>query len=104
MTPPPPSHRRVELIITLLVIAALAAFAIPRFLRAQRAAKERACLENIAAIQRDIEIFQLAGDESPPPSLDALYGPGKTSAAPPACPLKGRYTLAPGGGVACDHE
>ena len=97
------NYRRTEIIITLLVIVALAIFAIPRFIRAQRVAKEKTCHENVVSIERDIEIYQLAGDESLPASLDDVYGAGKVEASPPICPLKGEYRME-NGQVFCDHE
>lgn len=98
------AHRRVEIIIVLLVIAGLAAYSIPRHLRAQRVAREAACHANITAIEEAVDLHKLAYDDAMPLTLDALYGPGKVvkDAPMPACPLKGRYTLN-GGRVVCDH-
>ena len=96
------AHRRVEILIVLLVIAGLAAFSIPRYIKSLRVAKENACHANIAAIEKDIDVFRLAYDESMPPSLDALYGPGKVADAAPVCPLKGTYRLV-NDAVTCDH-
>jgi len=97
------NYRRTEIIITLLVIIALAFFAIPRFIKAQRVAKETACHENLVSIGHAIEVYQLAGDESLPASLEDVYGVGKAEASLPVCPLKGSYRLE-NGNVICDHE
>ena len=98
-----PVYRRTEVIITLLVILALAAWSIPRFIKARRVAKEQTCHENVLAIERDVEIFQLAGDESLPASLADVYKFGGVGEAPPVCPLKGIYRLENGKAV-CNHE
>ena len=97
-----PVYRRTEVIITLLVILALAAWSIPRFIKAQRETKEKICHVNRGEIERHVELYQLAGDESPPPSLDVLYGPGKVAEAMPECPFKGQYRLEDGK-VFCGH-
>ncbi len=95
-------YHRTEIVIVLLVIAALAALSIPCYRKAQRMTKERACHDNIASIERDVEVYQLAGDESLPASLDQLYGAGKVKDEIPLCPLNGHYSLA-NGNVVCDH-
>ena len=100
--PPTASHRRVEIVITLLVIAGLAAYSIPRFIKARRVATEAACHENIARIEKDIDVYQLAYDMAMPPSLDALYGKGGVGGAAPVCPLNGTYRLV-NGSVSCGH-
>ena len=98
------NYRRTEIIITLLVIAALAFFAVPRFVKAKRVAKEAACHENVVTIGHAVEVYQFAGDESLPASLNDVYGAGKVvNEAMPVCPLKGNYRLE-NGSVVCDHE
>ena len=97
------NYRRTEIIITILVIIGLALYAIPRFIKAQRVAKEKTCHENVVSIERDIEIYQLAGDESLPASLDDVYGAGRVGESIPVCPLKGAYRME-NGQVFCNHE
>ena len=97
------NYRRAEIIITVLVIIGLAIYAIPRFIKSQRVAKEKTCHENVVSMEEAIEIYQLAGDESLPASLDDLYGAGKAGKSLPVCPLKGRYRME-NGRVLCDHE
>jgi competence protein ComGC len=94
-----PVHRRVELIIVLLVIAGLAAYSIPRFFKARVVARDDTCHRNIVEIEKAVEVYQLAYDESLPPSLEALYGAGTML----VCPFDGRYSLK-AGKVVCDHE
>ena len=101
--PQTPVNRRAELLIVIAVIAALAANAIPRFLRARRAARERECRANIERIEKAVDVHQLAHDESMPSSLGALFGADGVEELMPACPLKGRYTLNDDGRVSCDH-
>ena len=96
------SRRRVETLIVLLVIIGLAAYSIPRFIAARRVANEKACHANFVLIEKDIEVYQLAFDESLPASLDDVYGIGKTAETPPVCPLGGSYRFE-NGQVSCSH-
>jgi len=98
-----PAHRRVEIIIVLLVIAGLAAYSIPRFFKAHNKNKDESCQLNITEIVKAMEEYELAYDEAPT-VLDALYGAGKVrESAMPVCPFNGRYSLR-NGQVLCDHE
>jgi len=103
MTHKKPAHRRVEIIIVTIVLIALAWFAIPYFFKAKVVSNENLCHRNIAEIAKDIEVYQLAYDESLPLSLDDVYGAGKTKESMPVCPFGGAYKL-DGGKVVCDHE
>ena len=108
MSPQNPVHRRVEIIIVLLVILALGAYSIPRFLRSRTGAKEEACRQNIVKIESAMDEYRLAGDDSLsyPFSMDEMYGDGKVREpeALPVCPLGGKYSLRANGHVVCDHE
>lgn len=99
-------YRLVEIIVVILTVAILAAYAVPRFLKARRVSEEKRCHDNILAIEETFDIHRLAtGDDALPASLADLYGPGKTEpdATFPVCPLKGHYLLASDGSVICDH-
>jgi len=101
----PPVYRRVELIIVFAVIAGLAAYSIPLFLRSRTGAKEEECRQNIVKIEFAMDEYQLAYEDAIPFSMDALYGGGKVREpeAMPVCPLNGKYSIR-AGKVFCDHE
>jgi len=94
----------VEIIIVLLVIAGLAAYSVPRFLRARTGTKEEECRKNIEKIEYAMDEHRLAYEEEDPYSMDALYGAGKVREpeAQPDCPLGGQYSIR-AGKVVCDH-
>jgi len=100
-----PAYRRVEIIIVLLVIAGLAAYSVPKFLRSRAGSKEGECRQNIVKIESAMDEYQLAYEESIPFAMESLYGDGmvREPEARPVCPLGGQYSIK-AGRVLCDHE
>ena len=94
----------IELLIVVLILAALSAIAIPRISQSAQNAKQNACDTNIDVINSAIEMYN-ADNNGYPANLalvtgDAAYFPDGA----PACPLAGSYAM---DGVkfrvSCDH-
>ncbi len=83
----------VELLIVVLILAALAAIAIPRISQSATTARQRACDTNVALVNTSIELYN--ADEDAYPSSLALVT-GETDYFPdgaPACPLATPYVM-----------
>jgi prepilin-type N-terminal cleavage/methylation domain-containing protein len=83
----------VELLIVVLILAALAMIAVPRIGQGAAAARIRACESNIATINGQIELY-ITQEEVPPPDFDTLannteYFPD----GPPQCPFSDGTTF-----------
>ena len=79
----------VELLIVVLILAALAAVAVPRISSSATSAKANACYTNIDILNGQIEIFTATTGSAPSPmtevSADTNYFPDGA----PACPVSG---------------
>ncbi len=94
----------IELLIVVLILAALSAIAIPRISQSAQNAKQNACDTNIDVINSAIEMYN-ADNSGYPATLNAVTGdPAYFPDNAPACPLTGTYTM---DGVtfrvSCDH-
>ena len=86
-----------------IILAALAAIAIPRITASAYSAKERACESNIEIMNTQIELWAVTNG-SYPATLAAItedtdYFPD----GPPVCPLSGTYSLNANDRVVCNH-
>ncbi len=98
-----------ELLIVVLILAALSAIAIPRITQSAQSAKQNACDTNVSVINSAIEMY--AADEGGAyPADDAAMQTvvtGNTDYFPdgaPTCPLSGTYTMAAGTKrMSCSH-
>jgi len=95
----------IELLIVVLILAALSAIAIPRISKSAQNAKQNACDTNVDVINSAIEMYN-ADNGSYPDKLDDVtkdkqYFPDGT----PTCPLGGKYTMDPTTHrVSCNHK
>ncbi|MFH1613912.1 MAG: prepilin-type N-terminal cleavage/methylation domain-containing protein [Planctomycetota bacterium] len=89
----------VELLIVVLILAALAAVAIPRITASAETAKKNACDTNVDLINAQIEMYR-ANNSAAPATLatvtgDTAYFPD----GPPVCPYGIAYVLGANGHV-----
>jgi hypothetical protein len=79
----------------IVVIAMLAAIAIPNFVRARQHALESSCRSNMRSIQaaKDVWMVEKRKDQNAIPSEDDLFGPTKYIPEKPTCPSQGVYSL-----------
>ncbi len=94
----------IELLIVVLILAALSAIAIPRISQSAQNAKQNACDTNIDVINSAIEMYN-ADNSSYPANLALVTGSlAYFPDGAPTCPLTGTYTM--DGAtyrVSCDH-
>ncbi len=94
----------IELLIVVLILAALSAIAIPRISQSANNAKQNACDTNIDVVNSAIEMYN--ADEGSYPSNLSDITDSKTyfPDGAPGCPLGGTYTM--DGStyrISCDH-
>src|SRR5579862_4898054 len=108
----------VELLAVVLVLAALAAVAIPLYTSQRKSAAGRTCKANLAAISASLSAFALRFNKYPADlaTVSSAYvadGSGGLIGAPeglaswPACPLGQAYTYTVAGGaatIACPND
>lgn len=99
----------IELLIVVLILAALSAIAIPRISQSAQNAKQNACNTNISVINSAIEMYA-ADNEGSYPTDDAdmkTKVTGDTDYFPdgaPTCPLTGTYSMnATTKRISCSH-
>lgn len=83
----------VELLIVVLILAALSAIAIPRISQSATSARTNACDTNISIMNSSIELYNAEEGEYPDNITDVT---GKTDYFPdgaPGCPLEGTYSM-----------
>jgi prepilin-type N-terminal cleavage/methylation domain-containing protein len=99
----------IELLIVVLILAALSAIAIPRISQSAQSAKQNACDTNVNVINSAIEMYAADNDGSYPADTAAMQTlvTGNTAYFPdgaPTCPLSGTYTMdATTKRVSCNH-
>lgn len=76
----------VEIMIVVLIIALLAAIAVPSFVRARDRARESACLNNLRLIDAAVETWAMAEEIANAETWEELRG-----GALPTCPSGGSY-------------
>ena len=94
----------VELLIVVLILAALSAIAIPRISQSATSAKNNACATNIDIMNSSIELYNAQEGAYPSALTDVT---GDTDLFPdgaPTCPNEGTYTMnGTSHRVSCDH-
>jgi len=81
----------VELLAVVLILAVLAAVAVPLYVSQRKSAAGRACKANLAAIASAVSAYAIRNGAYPD-SIATLVGQPEGLAAVPACPLGGAYT------------
>ena len=80
----------IEIMIVVAILSALAAIAVPNFLKYRRNSQASLCVSNLAAMQTAIEQCRFAGK---PVDEAHLFGTGAYIKAKPVCPSGGVYVL-----------
>jgi prepilin-type N-terminal cleavage/methylation domain-containing protein len=89
----------VELLIVVLILAALAAIAVPRIGQSAVNARRRACQSNISIINGQIELYHTQED-APPTDFDTLANnPAYFPSGPPKCPFGTLYVIGANGHI-----
>jgi general secretion pathway protein G len=83
----------VELLIVVLILAALAAIAVPRIGASAANARIRACQTNISIINSQLELYE--AEEGVPPSAigDVINSTDYFPDGPPTCPFGVAYAI-----------
>ncbi len=93
----------IELLIVVLILAALSAIAIPRISQSAQNAKANACDTNVDVINSAIEMYN-ADNAGYPAALNTVTGDlAYFPDGAPSCPLSGTYTMNAQYRVSCDH-
>jgi competence protein ComGC len=79
----------------IVVMAMMAAVAIPNFVKARNQAQYQSCQSNLKAIQGAKEVWKLENrkDDTAVPTDADLFGPAKPIQQKPTCPAGGIYSL-----------
>lgn len=97
----------IELMVVVLILAALSAVAIPRVSQSAKNAKQNACDTNIDMMNSAIEMYNADNGAYPSNLVDVVGSRDKVSDyfpdGPPRCPFNGEYTLGPNMKVTCSH-
>jgi general secretion pathway protein G len=95
----------IELLIVVVILAALAMIAIPRISQSSDNAKANACATNVDVINSAIEMFHVDSSTGAWPTVltdvtgSTTYFPDGT----PACPKGGTYTMGSNHRITCNH-
>jgi len=89
-----------ELLIVIIIAAALVAIVIPRIGGSVTNARVNACKNNIDAINRQIEVYKAKTDNWPTALTKVTENTDYFRDGPPKCPLGTAYTLGPNHRVA----
>ena len=94
----------VELLIVVLILAALSAIAIPRISQSATSAKSNACATNIDIMNSSIELYNAEEGDCPSALTDVTEDTDLFPDGAPTCPLEGTYTMSGTSyRVSCDH-
>ncbi|RKY10127.1 MAG: hypothetical protein DRP66_00475 [Planctomycetota bacterium] len=94
----------IELLIVVLILAALSAIAIPRISQSAQNAKQNACDTNVDVINSAIEMYNADTGGYPAAMSDVTGSATYFPDGAPTCPLGGTYTMDAGTNrVSCDH-
>ena len=89
------AHTRVELIVIVMIVAAvtLAAIAIPRMSRNSAAARTRTCQTNVAMMSTQLEVYYSENSSWPAALTDITNDPNYFPKGAPVCPAGGYYSI-----------
>jgi prepilin-type N-terminal cleavage/methylation domain-containing protein len=85
----------IELLIVVIILAALAAIAIPRMSQNTATARQRACYTNIATMNTQIELYNSEEEEYPDGLTDVTQNTDYFPDGEPNCPSGGTYSMDP---------
>ena len=93
----------IELLIVVLILAALSAIAIPRISQSATNAKTNACLTNLDVINSAIEMYNANESAYPSALSDVTTSNTYFPDGAPSCSLGGTYTLGANNRITCSH-
>ena len=93
----------IELLIVVLILAALAAIAIPRISQSATNAKTTACDTNVDLVNSAIEMYNADNGSYPAAMTDVTQSTAYFPDDEPICPLGGTYSMNANNRVSCDH-
>ena len=93
----------IELLIVVLILAALSAIAIPRISQSATNARQNACDTNVDVINSAIEMYNADTGGYPAALTDVTNNVNYFPDGPPACPLSGAYIMGANNRVTCNH-
>ena len=94
----------VELLIVVLILAALSAIAIPRISQSATNAKNNACATNIDIVNSAIELYNANESAYPDELTDVTADTDYFPDGAPACPRDGTYTMSgTSHRISCNH-
>jgi general secretion pathway protein G len=85
----------IELLIVVIILAALAAIAIPRMSQNSATARQRACHTNVATVNTQIELYDSEEEEYPGNLTDVTQNTAYFPDGEPNCPSNGTYSMDP---------
>lgn len=95
----------VELLIVVLILAALAAIAIPRVTQSAQTAKLKSCAANLSIMNSQIELNAANNNGTYISSLSTITSdPNYFPDGTPVCSLGGTYSLGSNHRVTCNHS
>ncbi|MCK4752921.1 MAG: hypothetical protein KAS75_05695 [Planctomycetes bacterium] len=83
------SFSLIELLIVVLILAALAVIVVPRISQGSANAKAEACRKNINMLNSAIECFYIENESCPPDLLTISKDPNLFPDGQPTCPVTG---------------
>jgi prepilin-type N-terminal cleavage/methylation domain-containing protein len=89
----------VELLIVVLILAALAAIAVPKIGASAANAKKRACDTNVSIINSQIELYTANEGKAPSQMSDVIGSTNYFPDGAPSCPFSTAYALGANGHV-----
>ena len=93
----------IELLIVVLILAALSAIAIPRISQSATNARQNACDTNVDVINSAIEMYNADTGGYPAALTDVTNNVNYFPDGAPVCPLGGTYTMGANNRVTCNH-
>ena len=93
----------IELLIVVLILAALSAIAIPRISQSAQNARQNACDTNVDVINSAIEMYNADTGGYPAALTDVTGSVTYFPDGAPACPLGGTYIMGANSRVTCNH-
>jgi general secretion pathway protein G len=85
----------IELLIVVIILAALAAIAIPRMSQNTATARQRACYTNISTMNTQIELYNSEEEAYPTNLTDVTQNTDYFPDDEPNCPSGGTYSMDP---------
>lgn len=93
----------IEMLVVVLILAALMAVIVPRITKATYKANENACGTNIDTINMQVEYYRVTSEGDAAILSDVTGDLDLFPEGPPVCPKEGTYSLSGENRAVCDH-